>query len=93
MSHELNAFIRECLIESKKIKRPHKKTARIICAFPGNLRHILNWLQLNKACKSIGEIKKAGNIYYVTVRVSSTSGRQKVKDLVKSRFGNIGRVE
>lgn len=76
----------------KKLKKPKSKYATISAQSSSDMSQILTWLRLNKAIKTAGEIRKSGDSYIVRVKVSSKSGKAKIAELVKSRFGIFGRV-
>ena len=67
-----------------------KKNVTIVASYVTDLNLALRWLRLNKAIKNAGPINKNGGVYTVKVKVSSS--KDKVKSLVKDRFGSFIKV-
>ena len=65
------------------------KKVTIVGSYETDLNLALKWLRLNKAVKAVGQINKVGNVYTVVVK---TRSKEKVKSLVKDRFGYFIKV-
>ena len=72
------------------LKKPYKKSATIIATYETDLGLVLNWLRLNKALSSVGEIREIKAGY--GVRVKSKISKESLKDLVKDKFGVFAKV-
>ena len=71
------------------MKRKKSKSATIIAAYSTDLQLALRWAKLNKALKSVGEIRelglKSGKRYSVTVKLRTS--KSELSTLLKNRFG------
>ena len=67
------------------MKKKESRKATVIALSDSEIYQILNWLRLNKALKSIGEVQKIDNGYAVKVR--SKISKSALSDLAKGRFG------
>ena len=74
------------------MKKKNSKTSTIYASYGTDLSLVLNWLRLNKAIKSVGEINKsAAGIYSATVK--SKVSKKDLSNLVKDRFGVFAKVK
>jgi len=71
------------------MKRKSSKSATIIAAYSTDLQLALRWAKLNKALKSVGEIREIGSKsekrYAVTVKIRTS--KSALSSLIKDRFG------
>jgi len=72
------------------MKKKESKKATIIALSDSDMHQILNWLRLNKALKSFGQVKKIDNGYAVKVR--SRISKSELNNLAKERFGVFVKV-
>ena len=66
-----------------------KKFSTIVASYESDLSLVLNWLRLNKAISSIGEIYKTKNSTYA-VRVKH---KKPIGTMVSDKFGSFARVK
>tara|TARA_B100001971_G_C17736069_1_gene308367 strand:+ start:88 stop:321 length:234 start_codon:yes stop_codon:yes gene_type:complete len=71
------------------VKRKKSKSATIIAAYSTDLQLALRWAKLNKALKSVGELREIGSKlekrYAVTVKLRTS--KSELSTLLKNRFG------
>ncbi len=71
------------------MKRKKSKSATIIAAYSTDLQLALRWAKLNKALKSVGELREIGSKlekrYAVTVKLRTS--KSELSTLLKNRFG------
>ena len=71
------------------MKRKRSKSATIIAAYATDLQLALRWAKLNKALKSVGELREIGSKlerrYAITVKLRIS--KSELSTLLKDRFG------
>ena len=72
------------------LKKKNSKRATIIATSTSDLGLVLNWLRLNKAISSSGEMRDIGNGYAVSVK--SKKPKKDLNIIVKDRFGVFAKV-
>ena len=73
------------------MKKKNSKISTIFASYETDLGLVLNWLRLNKAIVSVGNIRKTNNAYAVTVKTKLP--KSDIRALVKDRFGIFAKVK